>query len=130
MIQLGSTPWLDSQRVPPSPSTALLAAINWLLAKTGRPLETRFTAGVELLLDDELLTLDDILLDELGTTLELEELELGGTLEALELLDGTELDGTELALELDAQPLPTQAGALSLYAITRTLSKWKVPLVA
>ena len=103
----------------------MLAAISWLLAKTGRPLETRFTAGVELLLDDELLTLDDTLLDELGTTLELEELELGGTLEALELLDGT-----ELALELDAQPLPTQAGALSLYAITRKLSKWKVPLVA
>ena len=82
-------------------------------------METRFTAGVELLLDDELLTLDDTLLDELGTTLELEELELSGTLEALELLDGTELDGTELdgtelALELDAQPLPTQAGAFSL----------------
>ena len=91
----------------------MLAAINWLLAKTGRPLETRFTAGVELLLDDELLTLDDTLLDELGTTLEL-ELELGGTLEALELLDGAELEGTELALELDAQPLPTQAGAFSL----------------
>ena len=76
-------------------------------------METRFTAGVELLLEDELLTLD-----ELGTTL---ELELDGALELLDgteldgtELEGTELEGTELELELDAQPLPTQAGALSL----------------
>ena len=59
MIQLGLTPWLDSQRVPALPSTALVAGIMLVLAVTGRPCDTN-TGALELATLDELwLELED-----------------------------------------------------------------------
>ncbi|WP_375600838.1 pentapeptide repeat-containing protein [Cellvibrio sp. OA-2007] len=110
MIQLGSTACADSQRVPPSPSTALAAAVNAVLAVTVRPWDTNTggqllqAATLELLgaaLDGAILegaVLDGAVLD--GAT-------LLGAVELLLLL--ARLDGA--ATELLDDELPAVAGA-------------------
>ncbi|WP_369799057.1 pentapeptide repeat-containing protein [Cellvibrio sp. pealriver] len=125
MIQLGSIPWLDSQRVPGLPSTALVAGVIWVLAVTGRPCDTNTDGQLPQaaeLLDDAILdgaTLDGAVLD--GATLDgaTELLLLLATLDGA-VLEGAALDGAVLD---GADELPAVAGASLLYSITRKLSK-------
>lgn len=131
MIQLGSTACADSQRVPPLPSTTLDAGVNWLLAVTVRPWDTK--TGGQLVQPAEL---DAMLLGatELGATLLRELLNgmlEGATLDGATLLGATELrlllatlDGSAIELLLVVEDeVPTVAGASFLYSITRKLSK-------
>jgi uncharacterized protein YjbI with pentapeptide repeats len=132
MIQLGSTACADSQRVPPSPSTALAAAVNAVLAVTGRPCDTN--TGGQLVQPAELELAILLGATELGATL-LREL-LSGVLEGAMLEGATLLGATELRLLLATldggaielllvvdDEVPTVAGASLLYAMTRKLSK-------
>ena len=63
--QLGLTPVVDSQRVPPLPSVAFDAGCKLLLPVAGRPFETRAPADATLLATEELV-LDELATDDAG----------------------------------------------------------------